>query len=48
MKGLEYQRLAMEKLLKQPILNNAMLDVVVNSKQYEIAFEIVDNVKEGW
>ncbi len=48
MKGLKYQRLAMVKLLKQPILNKAMLDVVVNSKQYEIAFEIVDNMREGW
>jgi pentatricopeptide repeat protein len=38
----------MEKLLKQPILNKAMLDVLVNSKQYEIAFEIVDNMKEDW
>ncbi len=25
-----------------------MLDVVVDSKQYEIAFEIVDNMKKGW
>jgi hypothetical protein len=32
MKGFNYQRLAMEKLLKQPILQGAMLDVVVNSK----------------
>ncbi len=38
----------MEKLLKQPILNKAMLDVVVNLKQHEIAFEIVDNMKEDW
>jgi CheY-specific phosphatase CheX len=38
----------MEKLLKQPILNKAMPDVVVNFKQYETAFEIVDNMREGW
>ncbi len=25
-----------------------MPDVVVYSKQYEIAFEIVDNMKKGW
>jgi len=37
-----------EKLLKQPILNKAMPYVVVNSKQYETAFEIVDNMREGW
>jgi hypothetical protein len=38
----------MEKLLKQPILNKAMPDVVVNFKQYETAFEIVDNMRKGW
>jgi hypothetical protein len=38
----------MEKLLKQPILNKAMSDVVVNFKQYENAFEIVDNMRKGW
>jgi hypothetical protein len=32
MKRLNYQQLAMEKLLKQPILQGAILDVVVNSK----------------
>jgi hypothetical protein len=32
MKGLNYQQLAMEKRLKQLILQGAMLDVVVNSK----------------
>jgi hypothetical protein len=32
MKGLNYQQLAMEKLLKQPILQGAMPNVVVNSK----------------
>jgi hypothetical protein len=38
----------MEKFLKQPILKKAMRNVVVNSKQYETAFEIVDNMREGW
>jgi len=38
----------MEKLLKQPILNKAMLDVVVNSKQYETTFEVVNNMRKGW
>ncbi len=38
----------MEKLLKQPILNKAMPDVVMNSKQYETTFEIIDNMREGW
>jgi hypothetical protein len=32
MKGFNYQLLAMEKLLKQPIWQGAMLDVVVNLK----------------
>jgi len=32
MKGLNYQRLTMEKLLKQFVLQGAMPDVVVNSK----------------
>jgi hypothetical protein len=32
MKGLNYQQLAMEKLLKQLVLQGAMPDVVVNSK----------------
>jgi hypothetical protein len=48
MKGLNYQLLAMEKLLKQPILQDAILDVVVNSKHYETTAEIVDNMKRGW
>jgi hypothetical protein len=38
----------MEKLLKQPILIEAMPNVVVNSKQYEITFEIVNNMRKGW
>jgi hypothetical protein len=29
-------------------LNKAMPDVVVNFKQYETTFEIVDNMREGW
>ncbi len=48
LKGLKYQQLAMEKLLKQPILIKAMPNVVVNSKQYETTFEIVNNMREGW
>ncbi len=47
MKGLNYQQLAMEKLLKQPILQGAMPNVVVNSKQYETTIEIVDNMRKG-
>jgi len=31
----------MENFLKQAILNKAMLDVVVNSKQYETTFELL-------
>jgi hypothetical protein len=38
----------MEKLLKQPVLQGAMLDVVVNSKKYETIVEIVDNMRRGW
>ncbi len=48
MKGLNYQQLAMEKLLKQPVLQGAMLDVAVNSKKYETVVEIVDNMKRDW
>jgi len=48
MKGLNYQLLAMGKLLKQPILKDVMLDVVVNSKHYETIVEIVDNLRRGW
>jgi hypothetical protein len=39
----------MGKLLKQPILKDVMLDVViVNSKHYETKVEIVDNMRRGW
>ncbi len=48
MKGFNYQLLAMEKLLKQPVLQDAMLDVVVNSKHYEIEVEIVVNMRRCW
>ncbi len=48
MKGLNYQLLAMGKLLKQPVLKDVMLDVVVNSKHYETIIEIVDNMRRGW
>ncbi len=48
MKGFNYQQLAMEKLLKQPVLQGAIIDVVVNSKKYETTIEIVDNMRRGW
>lgn len=48
MKGHAYQKLTIEKLLKQPILKEATLDVVVKSKLYETTYEIVGNMKEGW
>jgi hypothetical protein len=38
----------MEKLLKQLVLQGAMLDVVVNLKQYETTVEIVDSMRRGW
>jgi hypothetical protein len=41
MKGFNYQLLAMEKLLKQLVLQHAMLDVVVNSKHYETTVELL-------
>jgi hypothetical protein len=47
MKGLNDQLLAMEKLLKQPVVQDAMLDVVVNSKHYETEVEIVVNMIRG-
>jgi hypothetical protein len=36
--GLEHQRLTIKKLLKQPISKDVMPNVVINSKQYEIAY----------
>jgi hypothetical protein len=48
MNGLEYQQLTLEKIIKQPILKKTMLDMVINSKQYETTFEIVDNMTRGW
>ncbi len=47
MKGFNYQQLAMEKLLKQPVVQGAMLDEAVNSKKYETTIEIVDNMRRG-
>jgi hypothetical protein len=41
MKGLNYQLLAMEKLLKQPILQDAMPDVVMNSKHYKTTLKLL-------
>ncbi len=46
--GLQHQRLTIKKLLKQPILKNMMPNVVLNSKQYEIAYGIVGSMKDGW
>ncbi len=34
--------------MKQPILKEAMLDVLVKSKLYETTYEIVGNMKERW
>jgi hypothetical protein len=48
MKGLKYQQLAMEKLLKQPVLQGAMPNVAMNSKKFETTVEIVDNIRRGW
>jgi len=48
MKGFASQKLTIEKFLKQPILKEAMLDVVVKSKLYETTYEIVGNLKERW
>ncbi len=46
MKGLNYQLLAMEKLLKQPILQDAMPDVVMNSKHYKTTLKLLTTWKE--
>jgi hypothetical protein len=43
-----YQKLTIRKLLKQPILKEVMLDIVVKSKLYETTYEIVGNMKEEW
>ncbi len=48
MKGFAFQKLTIKKLLKQPILKEAMLDVLVKSKLYETTYEIVGNMKERW
>jgi hypothetical protein len=48
MKGPTYQKLTMQKLLKQPILKEAMPNVMVKSKLYETTCEIIGNMKEGW
>ncbi len=48
MKGLAYQKLTIEKLLKQPILKEPMPNVVIKSKLYETTYEIVGNMKERW
>jgi len=48
MSSLTLIKLTIEKFLKQPILKEAMLDVVVKSKLYETTYEIVGNLKERW
>ncbi len=47
-RGLDHQQLTMKTLLKNPTLKQVVLNLMMNSKQYETTFEIVDNMRGGW
>jgi hypothetical protein len=47
-KGPEFQRMAIEKVLKHPLLINVVPDVILNSDKYQAAYDVCSSLKAGW